>query len=107
MAMAWRASAARQVPTASQKLPTNARRAQSEVATRGLREIRNAARGFDSILFTGGFYHSRQPRSRQVAKMLVGIDLFARRCIEGGQLTKPAGPVTYPPHLAKRQPPNG
>jgi hypothetical protein len=26
--------------------------------------------------------------------ILVGIDLFARRCIEGGQLTKAAGPVT-------------
>ena len=37
--------------------------------------------------------------------MPVGIDLFARRCIEGGQLTKTAGPVTYPPQLARRQPP--
>jgi len=75
--------------------------------TRAYREICNAARGFDSILFTGGFYHSRHTGSRQVAKMPVGIDLFACRCIEGGQLTKLAGPVTYPPHLAKRQPPDG
>jgi hypothetical protein len=37
--------------------------------------------------------------------MLVGIDLFARRCIEGGQLIKAASPVTYPPQLTKTQPP--
>jgi hypothetical protein len=37
----------------------------------------------------------------------VGIDLFVRRCIEGVQLTKTAGPVTYPPQLARRQPANG
>jgi len=37
--------------------------------------------------------------------MLVGIDLFARRCIEGGQLSKAATPVTYPPQLTWRQPP--
>jgi invasion protein IalB len=37
--------------------------------------------------------------------MLVGIDLFARRCIEGVPLTKTAAPVTYPPQLARRQPP--
>jgi invasion protein IalB len=37
--------------------------------------------------------------------MLVGIDLFVRRCIEGGQLTKTEGPVTYPPQLVMRQPP--
>jgi invasion protein IalB len=36
--------------------------------------------------------------------MLVGIDLFARRCIEGVQLTKTAAVVTHPPQLAKRQP---
>jgi hypothetical protein len=83
------------------------RKAQTKARTRRHGEIRNAARGFDSLLFTGGFYHSRHARSRRVAKMSVGIDLFARRCIEGGQLTKVAGPVTYPPHLAKRQPPNG
>ena len=37
--------------------------------------------------------------------MLVGIDLFVRRCIEGVQLTRAAGPVTYPPQLTRRQPP--
>src|SRR3979490_170533 len=37
--------------------------------------------------------------------MLVGIDLFARRCIEGVQLTRTATPVTYPPQLTWRQPP--
>src|SRR3981189_3037852 len=37
--------------------------------------------------------------------MLVGIDLFARRCIEGGQLAAAAAPVTYPPQLTWRQPP--
>src|SRR5882762_4772757 len=37
--------------------------------------------------------------------MVVGIDLSARRCIEGGQLTKSASPVTYPPQLTWRQPP--
>src|SRR6202163_511099 len=37
--------------------------------------------------------------------MLVGIDLFARRCIEGVQLTRAAAPVTYPPQLTWRQPP--
>ena len=37
--------------------------------------------------------------------MLVGIDLFARRCIEGVQLTRAATPVTYPPQLTWRQPP--
>ena len=37
--------------------------------------------------------------------MPLGIDIFVRRCIEGVQLTKPAGPVTYPPQLARRQPP--
>jgi invasion protein IalB len=41
---------------------------------------------------------------RHGAKIPVGIDLSARRCIEGGQLTKTAGPVTYPPQLARRQP---
>src|ERR1700709_1106616 len=39
-----------------------------------------------------------------VVKPVVGIDLFARRCIEGVQLTMTARPVTQPPHLAKRQP---
>src|SRR5258707_14662349 len=39
------------------------------------------------------------------SKMLVGIDLFARRCIEGVQLTNAATPVTYPPQLTWRQPP--
>src|SRR5882757_6242447 len=37
--------------------------------------------------------------------MLVGIDLFACRCIEGVQLTRAAAPVTYPPQLTWRQPP--
>src|SRR5438128_1192667 len=37
--------------------------------------------------------------------MLVGIDLFARLCIEGVQLTRAATPVTYPPQLTWRQPP--
>src|ERR1700738_5581681 len=37
--------------------------------------------------------------------MAVGIDLFACRCIEGVQLTNAAAPVTYPPQLARRQPP--
>ena len=37
--------------------------------------------------------------------MLVGIDLFVRRCIEGVQLTRAAAPVTYPPQLTWRQPP--
>src|SRR5882672_10190498 len=37
--------------------------------------------------------------------MRVGIDLFARRCIEGVPLTKTAAAVTYPPQLARRQPP--
>src|SRR5947208_15664021 len=37
--------------------------------------------------------------------MLVGIDLFARRCIEGVQLARSATPVTYPPQLTWRQPP--
>jgi hypothetical protein len=40
-----------------------------------------------------------------VLKTVVGIDLFARRCIEGVQLTMAARPVTQPPHLAQRQPP--
>jgi hypothetical protein len=40
-----------------------------------------------------------------VVKTVVGIDLFARRCIEGVQLTMAARPVTQPPHLAQRQPP--
>jgi invasion protein IalB len=40
-----------------------------------------------------------------VVKTVVGIDLFARRCIEGVQLTMTARPVTQPPHLAQRQPP--
>jgi invasion protein IalB len=38
-------------------------------------------------------------------KTVVGIDLFARRCIEGVQLTMTARAVTQPPHLAQRQPP--
>ena len=37
--------------------------------------------------------------------MLVGIDLFVPPLYEGVQLTKAAGPVTYPPQLARRQPP--
>src|ERR1700716_4315748 len=37
--------------------------------------------------------------------MPVGIDLFVGRCIEGGQLTRAAAPVTYPPQLTWRQPP--
>jgi hypothetical protein len=56
--------------------------------------IRNTARSFDSILLTSEFYHSHPRAARTVSKMLVGIDLFARRCIEGVQLTKTAGPVT-------------
>ncbi len=39
-------------------------------------------------------------------KTPVGIDLFVCRCIEGGQLTTDGTPVTYPPQLARRQPPN-
>ncbi len=39
------------------------------------------------------------------AKTLVGIDLFVRRCIEGVQLIRAATPVTYPPQLTRRQPP--
>ncbi len=31
----------------------------------------------------------------------VGIDLFARRCIEGGRFEDCGAPVTYPPQLAK------
>src|SRR5436190_770611 len=37
--------------------------------------------------------------------MLVGIDLFVRRCIEGVQLASAVAPVTYPPQLTWRQPP--
>src|SRR5882757_976570 len=37
--------------------------------------------------------------------MLVGIDLFVCRCIEGVQLTRAEVPVTYPPQLTWRQPP--
>src|SRR3979409_2550572 len=37
--------------------------------------------------------------------MLLGIDLFARRCIEGVQLARLAAPCTYPPQLTWRQPP--
>ena len=37
--------------------------------------------------------------------MPVGIDLFVRRCMKAWQLTKTAGPVTYPPQLARTQPP--
>src|SRR6187401_1719898 len=37
--------------------------------------------------------------------MLVGIDLFVRRCIEGVQLARAVAPVTYPPQLTWRQPP--
>lgn len=73
----------------------------------GRPQARNAAQGFDSGWLTSGFYHSGPIRSGCVAKMLVGIDLFVGRCIEGVQLTKTAGPVTYPPQLARRQPPNG
>ena len=73
----------------------------------GRPEARNAAHGFDSRWLTSGFYHSGLGRSRCVAKMPVGIDLFVGRCIEGVQLTKTAAPVTYPPQLARRQPPNG
>jgi hypothetical protein len=40
-----------------------------------------------------------------MSKMLVGIDLFVGRCIEGVQLAKVAAPVTYPPQLTRRQPP--
>ena len=38
-------------------------------------------------------------------KKPVAIDLFVRRCMKAWQLTKTAGPVTYPPQLARRQPP--
>src|SRR3982074_3514397 len=37
--------------------------------------------------------------------MLVGIDLFVRRCIEGVQVARAVAPVTYPPQLTWRQPP--
>src|SRR3954447_16584798 len=52
--------------------------------------------------FNIGADAERNPGS---VKTVVGIDLFARRCIEGVQLTMAARPVTQPPHLAQRQPP--
>jgi hypothetical protein len=44
-------------------------------------------------------------RKRASVKPVVGIDLSARRCIEGEQLARAARPVTQRPHLEQTQPP--
>jgi hypothetical protein len=95
MAMAWLSAAtAGQALIASQIQQINVSKARVEARTCEDPETRNATRRFDSFLLTAGFYHSRPTRSRQAAKMPVGIDLFVRRCIEGVPLTKEAAPVT-------------
>src|ERR1700710_3050269 len=72
----------------------------AKARTRQGAETGNAAHCVDSIWFTVAFYHNHGGPDAAP-----GIDLFVRRCIEGGQLTTAAGPVTYPPQLARRQPP--
>jgi hypothetical protein len=95
MAMAWLPAApAGQALIASKMPQINTRKARVEARTLKATETRNATRRFDSFLLTDQFYHSRHTRSRQVANMPVGIDLFVRRCIEGVQLTNTAAPVT-------------
>jgi hypothetical protein len=50
-------------------------------------------------------YHGFGLNLQRMPKMPVGIDLFVCRCIEGGQLMMAGTPVTYPPQLPTRQPP--
>src|SRR5690242_15853826 len=69
-------------------------------------ETRGATRRSDSRNLTERALPQDPATRRDVgANLLAGIDLFVCRCIEGVQLNRAATPVTYPPQLTRRQPP--
>src|SRR3954452_2869522 len=99
MAMAWLGPA-----TAGQAAMADRTSAQTGNVPRRA-DGRRAVRAFDSEWLTSEFYHRRSRKTECRSLMTAGgIDLFTRRCIEGGQLTMAVRPVTQPPHLAQRQP---